>query len=218
MDRADLRAFLDGDSNAFERIYERHHQALIALCTRYLRDAGFAVDVVQQTFCSALPHLAVIAAQGNIAAWLRRSATNLCIDELRRRVRAARIFAPPLEAASGTACTPVEPDPRRNPEAALERAQQREAVRAAAARLPDRLRTALVLREMHGLSHRAVSRRMGISLVASEALVYRARARFRREYLSVSRDAVGPRLSGQPRATWSPPSRIGERQELQHAG
>jgi RNA polymerase sigma factor (sigma-70 family) len=215
-DREDLRAFLGGDSQAFERIYARHHAALVALSRRYIPDLDLDLDVVQQAFCSSLPHLRHIAATGNLAAWLRRTTINLAIDELRRNARAARMFSPSLDGTLTARAVAVDSDPRRNPEDALERSQRRDAVLAATARMPDRLRIALVLREMHGLSHVDVSRRLGISRTASEALICRARARFKREYLSVSGDSA--RRTAPPRATWSPPRDISARQELRHAG
>jgi len=215
-DREDLHDFLGGDGQAFDRIHARHSTALLTLGRRYIDDPDLALDAVQQTFCAAIPHLSHIAASGNLAAWLRRTIINLCIDELRRSARAARIFSPTLDATTAARAVAVDSDPQGNPEDALERSQRREAVVAAAGRMPDRLRTALVLREVHGLSHLAVSRRLGISRTASEALVYRARARFRREYLSVSGDTA--RLTGARRATWSPPRHTSARQELRHAG
>lgn len=215
-DRQDLHAFLAGDGQAFERIHARHQAALLALSRRYIRDPDLSLDMVQQAFCAAVPHLPDIAAGGNLAAWLRRATINLGIDELRRNARATRMFSPPLEGDTAAYASVVDPDPRRNPEDALERSQRRDAVLAAAARMPDRLRTALVLREMHGLSHRDVSRRLGISRTASEALVCRARARFRREYLSVSGDTAD--LTGTRQATWSPRRHTSARQELRHAG
>ncbi|WP_050683551.1 RNA polymerase sigma factor [Arthrobacter sp. G.S.26] len=75
----------DGDVEAFEWLLNAYQGGLFRLCLRMLDDRTEAEDLVQETFISAwraLPNLTVPQA---FVPWLYRTATNKCLDLLRRR-------------------------------------------------------------------------------------------------------------------------------------
>ncbi|WP_220725981.1 RNA polymerase sigma factor [Arthrobacter cheniae] len=77
----------DGDLEAFNWLITAYQGGVYRLCLRMLNDRTEAEDIVQETFITAwrsLPNLTVPQA---FIPWLYRTATNKCLDELRRRQR-----------------------------------------------------------------------------------------------------------------------------------
>jgi RNA polymerase sigma-70 factor (ECF subfamily) len=74
----------------YEGLFRNYYDIVLRICLRWLRDRSDAEDAVQETFVRALNTPAALAQP---LAWLRRVATNLCIDELRRRRRIEQYLA-----------------------------------------------------------------------------------------------------------------------------
>ena len=153
-----------GDAAAFERIVERHLPMLHALAWRMLGDAGEAEDVVQES----LVKLWVNArgwqpSGGGLGAWLRRIATNACLDRL-RRPRALSDEGLPERADDGPSA-----------DAIIDAERRRVAVQAAILALPDRQRAAIVLTYHEGVSNAEAASILGIGVKALESLLVRAR-------------------------------------------
>src|SRR6476619_623166 len=128
-----------GDSAAFAAVYERHHQALYRYCRSILRHEEDAQDALQSTFARAFAALQDERRDFELRPWLFRIAHNEAISILRRRPESAL-----PEDACG-ADDEIE-----------ERVAAREKLRVLSldlADLPERQRSALVLRELNGLSH-----------------------------------------------------------------
>jgi RNA polymerase sigma-70 factor (ECF subfamily) len=160
----DLLALLRaGDEVAFQALVDRHRPWLVRLCTRLLgHDAHAAEDAAQES----LLKLHTAARQGRplrVRPWLTVVARNTCVDEQRRR-RPDLPGELPERAVSGE-------------DAGLD------AVLADAwSRLSGRHREVLYLREVLGFSYKEIGALMGLSMPATETLVFRARAALRREY------------------------------------
>jgi RNA polymerase sigma-70 factor (ECF subfamily) len=173
-----LVAYRNGDVRAFERLFARHREKIRALALRYLRDPAEADDVVQETFLRLLRVAHTVGDGFNIMAWLHRVAANICLSHLRtsRRVQLVDTSGAELQG---------QPDSRRlgQPEAAYEITQARELFGQVAGRIPRQQRVCLVLREIEGMSYRDIADRLSVSPGSIESLLFRARRRFRHEYL-----------------------------------
>lgn len=198
-----VRAFQDGNVEAFDQLFLRYHQAITGLTNRLVRDPLLAEDLTQETFFRVLRSLDRVDESFNFSAWIHRIATNLCYDELRRRKRGQ----PPMGEEGPRAYSPVvgiddpdelismlpSKDPAGVPEDALAMRELRREVWEVASRLPENYRTVLSLRELQGLSYAAIAKVMGLSESAIETLLHRARRRFKAEFLYLtfveSRDA-----------------------------
>lgn len=165
---ADERALMArvgaGDAAAFERIVARHMPMLHALAWRMLGDPGEAEDVVQES----LVKLWVNAkgwqpAGGGLGAWLRRIATNACLDRL-RKPRMLSDEGLPERADDGPAADIL-----------IDTERRRAAVQAAILALPDRQRAAIVLTYHEGVSNAEAASILGIGVKALESLLVRAR-------------------------------------------
>src|SRR4030081_1707987 len=82
-----VRAFQDGNVDAFDQLFLRYHQAIQGLTNRLVRDPLLAEDLTQETFFRVLRSVSRVDDAFNFSAWIHRIATNLCYDELRRQKR-----------------------------------------------------------------------------------------------------------------------------------
>lgn len=98
----------DGDPQAFDWLIRAYQGGVYRLCYRMLNDRSDAEDIVQETFIAAWRNLPKHVVPQVFIPWLYRTATNKCLDHLRRRKRRPAEPTADLEAA-GTAREPGYP-------------------------------------------------------------------------------------------------------------
>lgn len=143
--------------DAFEAFVLAEQDLVYGIAVRSTRDGGAAEDVAQEVFVRAYRALAEYDAERirslQLRAWLARITMNLCRN--RARARRNRPVEIAWEASSIVTVPPSDPAPR--PEAVLlERESDAEWGQRLAA-LPDRYRSAVELRHVHGLSYEEVA-------------------------------------------------------------
>lgn len=165
-----LAKVVAGDAAAFRTITERHLSAVLALARRMLRDDAEAEDIAQETMLRLWRSSSGIEL-GNygLRPWLRRVASNLCIDRTRSGKRVSVVEEVPEVSQPADQITSIE----------MREASAR--VDAALKALPERQRLALVLFHFEGLSQVEVGSSMGISDEAVEFLLARARRALKAE-------------------------------------
>ncbi len=77
----------EGDRGAFEELMRSYSGFVYSLAFRMLGRRADAEDVFQETFFRAWNHLRSFRSGGNFTFWIKRIATNLCIDQLKARKR-----------------------------------------------------------------------------------------------------------------------------------
>jgi RNA polymerase sigma factor (sigma-70 family) len=153
-----------GSTRAFAAVYERYHQPLYRYCRSIVRDDADAQDAVQSTFAGALTALQRGQRSAPLRPWLFRIAHNEAISVLRRR---RRVTEEPLDAAAIGSAASAE-------DQAGERARL-EVLMGDLAALPDRARSALVMRELSGLSHEEIAIALDTSDGAAKQAIFEAR-------------------------------------------
>ncbi len=158
--------FRSGDDAPFAEIHRRYAGALIAFARRMLNASGHdAEDVVQDAFIRAYRGLRVTDRPMALRPWLYMIVRNRALDELRGPQRSAYdddFALNAVPAADAAQCV-----------------QQRDEMRrlvAEIARLPERQRLALVLREFDGCSHVETAARLQTTVPATKSLIIRARS------------------------------------------
>jgi len=150
-----------GSDPAFEAIVERYRRALMRYVSRLLPPER-AEDVVQQSFVKAYEAMHRDAAELNLRPWLYRIAHNGALNALRDR-------------SLGHAELDERIDGVERPDQAFERtAGLRELVVAVQA-LPERQRSAILLRELEGRSYDEIAAALGVTDGAVRQLLNRAR-------------------------------------------
>src|SRR4051794_13213011 len=164
----------NGDDAAFATLYGRYAPRIEVYLVRMLGDRHLAEDVTHEVFVSALRRLREDRPPIAFGAWLYRIAHNAAID-VHRHAQLARHV--PLN----TQGDDVGPGGGA-PEDEAEAHQRISLLLGALDGLSDAHRQVLVMRELEGLPNGQIAERMGVSRPAVEALLFRARARVRREY------------------------------------
>jgi RNA polymerase sigma-70 factor (ECF subfamily) len=119
----------------------------------------------------------------NFGGWVHTVARNLCFDELRRRQRDLRVEGSVEDEDEYLANLPST-SRSFDPVDVQESNETRRRVWAVAQRLPEKYRLVLTLRELQDLSYRQIARTLKMSESAVETLLYRARLRFKEEYIA----------------------------------
>ena len=151
-----------GHERAFTVVYQRYHQPLYRYCRSILRNDADAQDALQSTFAAAFAALGRGQRDAPIRPWLYRIAHNEAVSTLRRRRPTAE-----LSAASGAWTRSAE-------DRVAERAELRMLLRDLH-KLSDRQRSALVMRELSGLSHDDIAIALGTSVGTAKQTIYEAR-------------------------------------------
>ena len=151
-----------GDTAAFDALYQRHHQPLLAFARHMLGRMHDAEDVVQHTFLAADRAFRAGKVPKAVRAWLYTVARNRCVSVLRARRDEVALAGDECVSTDGLAAE----------------VEQREELRALVAdlrRLPDDQRAALLLAELGELTHVEVARVIGVRQGKVKALVFQAR-------------------------------------------
>ncbi len=170
-----LSQFLAGDERAFETLVGRYEAPLRKLVYGLVRDWALAEDVAQDAFLRVYQKASTFRGGSPFKAWLCRIAINRAHDELRRIRRKGEIS---LESA---AIGRLELDEGRTSSAeALASARELERhVARALSEMRQEYRTALMLREMEGLTYREIAELLEWPLGTVQIRVHRGRLELR---------------------------------------
>lgn len=157
-----VRRAADGDQKAFATIYKRYSQDLYRFCLSIVRDPQDAQDALQSTMVKALRALPGETRSIQLRPWLYRVAHNEAVEVLRRRRESVELD-PELAVAT------EEPS-----EAAAARERLRHLLDDLG-ELPERQRSALVMRELAGLGFDEIGAALETSEGAARQAVYEAR-------------------------------------------
>jgi RNA polymerase sigma-70 factor (ECF subfamily) len=171
-----VRLVLDGDTEAFNDLVERHQSRAYNLCVRMLGDADAAADVAQDAFISAYKHLPSL--RGEFRPWLMRIVANGCRDVLRSQKRRPSVS---LDLERDDDDTPAMQlaDTGDGPEAALMKSELQKTIAGALAEIPDDQREVVILSDIQGLSYQEIADMTGINIGTVKSRLNRARSRLR---------------------------------------
>jgi len=179
-DGALVFAAKSGDEQAFEILANHYQPKIFAVAMRYTRVREDAEDIVQQTFLKAFVHLHTFVGKASFRTWLTRIAINEALMFLLRGRVLRQVGVDDLS-EDETATHGVEiPDSHPDPEVNCLKQEGAELLSAAMAKLAVRLRVAIELRELAGLSTRETARHMGLSVAAVKARIFRGRSELRK--------------------------------------
>jgi RNA polymerase sigma-70 factor, ECF subfamily len=186
----------DGDLDAFHQLFKKYQTPIFNYCIRMIDNYDRAQELTQDAFLQLYRARERYEPTARFITYLFRIATNLCLNERRRRVRWARTMSNEMPDAN------LMPDPRGVPaDDVVIHAESLDRVQKAIARLPSRKAAALLLARVDGLSHAEVSETLGISVNAVKSLISRATRALRAELGLAGADdplpqAVAARESG----------------------
>lgn len=168
-----VEAVQNGDEQAFGRLVDRYTDEGYAVALGILRNPHDAEDALQNAFIRALEKIHHLRPGSPFGPWFYRVLRSTCLNYLRRQNLRSHGEIP-ASAASGS-----------NPEAETLRRIDREEILAAVGELPEMQRTAVMLYDLEGYSHREISEILDIAVGTSRAHVHHGRRTLRRTLGSV---------------------------------
>ncbi|MDR0396989.1 MAG: sigma-70 family RNA polymerase sigma factor [Oscillospiraceae bacterium] len=183
----------NGDAEAYEQLILPLEQRIYTLCYRITNNREDAFDCAQEVMLRAYRSIGEYRFHASFATWIYRITTNVCLDMIRRR-RIKPFVSLEGMMDAGFAVT----DRANNPQEQLERNDLNSALRECIARLPLDMRTAIILRDVQGLTYEEVASVLKLNLGTVKSRISRARERLRRMLYSYGADE--PSASGKRRA------------------
>ncbi|HEY6507472.1 MAG TPA: sigma-70 family RNA polymerase sigma factor [Vicinamibacterales bacterium] len=181
-----------GDVESFNQLITRWERPIYALAYRVIGQEEDARDVCQETFLRAFRGLAGFKGQAKFSSWLYRIALNLCRDWIRRRRRTPISTLPEDVELEDLAS---EAGPSESVEDLVARRELSGVVEMAMARLPEEQRTAIILKEYHGMTFQEIADLQGCPLSTVKTRLYQGLSVLRRD-LAESRPGIGPGVFG----------------------
>jgi len=163
-----------GERAAFDVLVLRYQHKVLKLIMRYIRDAAEAEDVAQEAFIKAYRALPGFRGDSAFYTWLYRIAINTAKNSLvsskRRPISYDLDLQDPEQYDLQSRLTEAE-----TPEGVLLTEEIRRTVDEAMEALPEDLRTAIMLRELDGLSYEEIAATMDCPVGTVRSRIFRAR-------------------------------------------
>ncbi len=164
-----------GDKHAFDLLVVKYQRKVARLLSRFIRDQSEVEDVTQEALIKAYRALPAFRGDSAFYTWLYRIAVNTAKNHLVARGRRAPTSTEfDAEEAEGFEDAGQLRD-MHTPESLLQSKQTGETINAAMDALPDDLRSAIVLREIEGLSYEEIAEAMSCPIGTVRSRIFRAR-------------------------------------------
>jgi RNA polymerase sigma-70 factor, ECF subfamily len=182
-DAALVREARAGDLAAFEELVRRHERGVYGLARRMLQNEHDAEDITQQTFLSAVEHLAGFREEASFSTWLLRIATHAALKVIRKRhgldTTSLDVATEPQEGFEGIAHPEYIADWSQLPDQLAHQAETLRLIEVALEQLDEKHRLVFLLRDVEGLSVRETAETLGLSEVNVKVRLLRARLQLR---------------------------------------
>jgi RNA polymerase sigma-70 factor (ECF subfamily) len=173
-DLALIKRVQQGDRSAFDLLVVKYQHKILKLIMRYVRDPSEAMDVAQEAFLKAYRAAPSFRGDSAFYTWLYRIAINTAKNHLvaagRRPSHYDLDLQDPEQYEAFSKLRDLD-----TPEGLALTDEIREAVNGAIADLPDDLRTAILLREIDGMSYEEIAQTMECPVGTVRSRIFRAR-------------------------------------------
>ncbi|WP_397474348.1 RNA polymerase sigma factor RpoE [Pusillimonas sp.] len=164
-----------GDKRAFDLLVLKYQRKIMRLLSRMLRDPGDVEDVAQEAFIKAYRALPQFRGDSAFYTWLYRIAINTARNwqaASARRPSASNV----IETEDGETFSQIDNlTDISTPESLMASRQIVETVNTAIGALPEELRTAIILREIEGMSYEDIAQTMQCPIGTVRSRIFRAR-------------------------------------------
>ena len=158
-----IHEFMDGNEKAFEKLMILHKDKVRNLIFLTLSDSEFVDDISQDVFISVYHKLKEFRFESKFTTWLYRITVNKCRDYLRKK-RVRSIFVPIKDSHENIRSTGIHED-----------IDIPGLVRKAIERLPEKLKTPLVYRDIDGFSYNEIAEKLDCEVGTVKSRIFRAR-------------------------------------------
>ena len=167
-----------GDKKAFDLLVSKYHQRVIRLISRLVRNPAEVEDIAQEAFIKSYRSIGQFRGDSAFYTWLYRIAVNSAKNALmasnRRPIPMSDLMKSD-ENEEGEAWPVESAIDFQTPEALLASRQVAQTVDAAIESLAEDLRTAIMLREIEGLTYEEIAEAMNCPIGTVRSRIFRAR-------------------------------------------
>src|SRR5215208_869942 len=153
-DAALIERCLRQDNAAWDEIMGRYRRRVFHIAYKFTGKHDQPEDLTQEIFLKLFKSLDKFNRDADFGTWLTSVARNYCIDHYRASKREREVMVEDLLAFDQAVASSG------NPQRRLEESDRRTFLRAGLERLPDKLREAVVLRDLQGLSYQEMAERL----------------------------------------------------------
>lgn len=159
-----IKNFVDGDESAFRILVNRHKDKVRNLIYLQLGNTDYVDDISQEVFISVYKKLHHFRFESQFTTWLYRITINKCYDHI-RKTKVKNFFHSISEDEEDR--IPFNEDP--------DNFDLKELIQDAISKLPEKLKTPLILRDYDGLSYQEISDIIGSEIGTVKSRIFRAR-------------------------------------------
>ncbi len=170
-----VRRVQRGDKGAFDALVIKYQHKVVKLVMRYVRSPAEAEDIAQEAFIKAYRALPQFRGDSAFYTWLYRIAINTAKNAVVSRDRSPIDFELDLQNPDESYEMHGRLKDDETPEALAMTDEIRATVNSAIDALPEDLRTAIVLRELEGLSYEEIAATMDCPVGTVRSRIFRAR-------------------------------------------
>lgn len=180
-----------GDKGAFDALVLKYQHKVVKLVSRYVRDLAEAEDIAQDAFIKAYRALPQFRGDSAFYTWLYRIAINTAKNAVVSRDRNPVDYRLDLQDSEDSHEMHGRLKDSETPEALVLTDEIRAIVNGAIDALPEDLRTAIVLRELEGLSYEEIAATMQCPVGTVRSRIFRAREAIDRRLREVFEGGLG---------------------------
>ncbi len=147
-----------GDEEAFKEIFDRYHKTVYRVAYGVLRQREDVLEIVQEVFIKLFRSIKNFKGESKFSTYLYRMAVNTAIDHLRKTGK------PLLSSLDGDEGIQLPEDGEKRPDRIFLYRELEEKVNEALGSIPEEQRTAIILREVEGLSYQEIADTMECSI------------------------------------------------------
>ena len=167
----DAQRAAEGDVEAFEKIYRRHHKRVYSLCFRMAKNPSDAEDLTQEVFLQLFRKLHTFRGESSFTTWLHRLTVNQVLMHFRKPLvkteKTTEDGVTPIRIVTGTE------NPRRM--SLIDRIALNEAIE----QLSPGYRMVFILHDLEGYEHDQIGKMLGCAVGTSKSQLHKARIRLR---------------------------------------
>jgi RNA polymerase sigma-70 factor, ECF subfamily len=169
----------EGCSAALNALLKRHKKTVSRILGQLAPDwRDRADDMAQEIYIRMWKNIGLLRNPQALNSWIRQITTNLFYDELRKRPRTLLTIS--MDESTNNEGEPTAArdiaDPKPTPEQIADRRELASTVHTAISQLPERYRTAVVLREVHDMTYEEIAIHTGSELGTVKSRICRGRA------------------------------------------
>ena len=174
LDKELVQRVQQGDKSAYDLLVIKYQHKIVQLVNRFVKDPSEAQDVAQEAFIKAYRALGNFRGDSAFYTWLYRIAINTAKNYLVSRSRRYSDYEVDVQDAEQVENAP-QLKGMDTPDNVLMNEQIIEAIKSAIEKLPEEMRTAIMLREFEGLSYEEIAQAMECPVGTVRSRIFRAR-------------------------------------------